>query len=89
MTDEPNEKQDATGGWFTEIRERAWKTMQPHCLEISNPVLAARVIWMLAQGSSRLRVSKGTGVRRETVARLALTHRESIERKRMEFASAA
>ena len=89
MKDETQAKPGSHGGWYTEIRERAQETMQPHCLELSSPVLAARVIWMLAQGASRLRVSKGTGVRRETVSRLALTHRETIEKKRMEFASVA
>jgi len=71
--------------WFVAVRQRAEAANHYDCLERSRPEIAARALWMLAQGSTKSAVAKALGITRNVVLRLSWAHHDTLETKRKEF----
>ena len=77
---------EAMKEFMGEIRERA-KGMGRGCVEKTKPDIAAKALWMLAQGARICDVARTTGLGHESVRRLEWTHGDTLESKRKEFAN--
>lgn len=62
------------------------KTLHGGCLENRNPQLAADILWRLAQGRSRLSITRDLNVHMSTITNLMHSHSATIEAKRKEMA---
>ena len=74
--------------WFNDVRLRAQEFTGQNtnrCVELTNPIEAARALWMLAQGISNKDISAATGLDRVTVRQLGWRHSDTLESKRKEF----
>jgi DNA-binding phage protein len=67
-----------------EIRERA-KHLPRNCVENNKPHVAAKALWMLAQGGQISTIANITGLGHETIRRLEWQHSDTLETKRKEF----
>jgi hypothetical protein len=72
--------------FFHQVRDRA-KGMHASCLERAQPDVAAKVLWLLAQGASKQKIRQLTGVSCEVIRRLEWDHEDTLESKRKEFSS--
>lgn len=70
--------------FFHQVRERA-RGMHGSALEVAQPHVAAKVLWMLAQGAPKAKIRDLTGVSCEVIRRLEWTHEDTLETKRKEF----
>ena len=89
MSDElrPPEEVDSPEAAFEfleEIRERA-KTLPRSCIEVHHPHVAAKALWMLAQGARIKDIHAVTGVGHAAIRALEWRHNDSLESKRKEF----
>ena len=71
---------------FYQIIVERSKNKAPQSLERKNPQLAADVLWRLAQGKSRLSISRDLGLDMPTLRRLLEDNEQAIEAKRKEMA---
>jgi len=62
------------------------KIVDKRCIEAQNPQLAADILWRLAQGRSRLSISRDLGVHVATIRNLLDNHGQTVEAKRKEMA---
>ena len=92
MPDKPSEYpvghplgQQSFDEFYQIIVERS-KNKAPQSLERKNPQLAADVLWRLAQGKSRLSISRDLGLDMPTLRRLLEDNEQAIEAKRKEMA---
>jgi hypothetical protein len=72
--------------FFEEIRERA-KLLPRNCVEHNQPHVAAKALWLLAQGAPVKQISRITGLGHETIRRLSWQHEDTLESKRKEFSA--
>jgi hypothetical protein len=70
--------------FYDEIRERA-KQLSPSCIENTHPSVAAKALWMLAQGAKISDIKRVTNLPRQTIRRLEWAHNDTLETKRKEF----
>lgn len=70
--------------FMDEIRERA-KHLPRGCVENAKPHVAAKALWMLAQGGQVAQISRITGLGHETIRRLEWEHNDTLESKRKQF----
>lgn len=70
--------------FYDEIRERA-KQLSPSCIENTHPSVAAKALWMLAQGAKIGDIKRVTNLPRQTIRRLEWAHNDTLETKRKEF----
>lgn len=91
MTRAPHPSEDVSvpvpGEWLIEAQRRAEECSHKNALtlELRDPPVAARILWMLAQGVPKLRIHQATGVCRKVIARMAWDNRETLETKKKEF----
>jgi hypothetical protein len=67
-----------------EIRDRA-KQLSAHSVENRKPHVAAKALWMLAQGATVAEAARVTGLKHEMVRKLQWRHSDTLETKRKEF----
>jgi len=72
--------------FFHQVRDRA-KGLHASCLERAQPDVAAKVLWMLAQGASNRKIRQLTGVSCEVIRRLQWDHNDTLESKRRDFSA--
>jgi hypothetical protein len=70
--------------FMEEIRERA-KHLPRGCVENCKPHVAAKALWMLAQGARIAEISRITGLGHETIRRLEWEHTDTLETRRKQF----
>jgi len=75
---------EAMRDFMGEIRERA-KHLSRHCIENRKPHVAAKALWLLAQGAPVSEVSRITGVTHESIRKLQWRHNDTLETKRKDF----
>lgn len=68
------------------IRERA-KSLPPHCVEHTKPDVAAKAMWLLAQGAPYTEIRRITRLDHETIRRLEWDHTSTLEEKRKQFST--
>jgi hypothetical protein len=78
------DSKDAMQRFMADIQERA-SSLAPNCLERTQPDVAAKAMWLLAQGASFTKVRQITGVGHETLRRLSWDHKDTLDSKRKEF----
>jgi hypothetical protein len=66
------------------IRERA-KDLPKNCAENCKPDVAAKALWLLAQGANFPDIRRITGLSHETIRRLEWSHSDTLEQKRKHF----
>jgi hypothetical protein len=66
------------------IRERA-KDLPRNCAENCKPDVAAKALWLLAQGANFPEIRRITGLSHETIRRLEWAHNDTLEQKRKHF----
>jgi len=75
---------EAMREFMGEIRERA-KHLSSLCIENRKPHVAAKALWLLAQGAPVAEASRITGLSHESVRKLQWRHNDTLETKRKEF----
>jgi len=75
---------EAKKEFFLEIKERA-KSFPRNCVENYNPHLAAKILWMSAQGARVSAIAKKLQCGHELVRSLEWRHNDTLESKRKEF----
>jgi len=88
MSDELSKpEEEIPGEWFVEVRKRAEERCSPTAptIELSNPRMAAKALWMLAQGISLKKIAIETGLNRTVIRRLSWRNSDTLESKRKEF----
>jgi hypothetical protein len=68
------------------IRERA-KDLPPNCAENTKPDVAAKALWLLAQGANFTEIRRITSLSNETIRRLEWVHTDTLEQKRKQFST--
>lgn len=71
--------------FFQQVKDRA-EALPKNCIEHTNPDVAAKCLWMLAQGKSPTEVRRVTGVGHEAVRRLSWDHKATLDDYRPLFA---
>ena len=71
--------------WMNEVRIRAAECGSKNWVERIKPQIAARALWMLAQGCHYLEIREATGLDRATVKNLEWRHTDTLESKRKQF----
>jgi hypothetical protein len=75
---------EALREFFHQVKDRA-KDMSPVCFENRYPHVAAKVLWMLAQGAPVSVIAKATNVGRYSIRNMEWRHNDTLETKRKEF----
>lgn len=81
--DEPKDElanKEAMSKFLADIKERG-KELAPNCLENTRPHVAAKALWMLAEGKSLREVNRVTQVGHETCRRLMTDHKTTFEQQ--------
>jgi len=68
------------------IRERA-KSLPTNCAEHTKPDVAAKALWLLAQGAPYTEIRRITRLDHETIRRLEWDHNTTLEAKRKQFST--
>ncbi len=71
--------------WMNEVRVRAEENFDTRCIERQDPLLAAKILWRMAQGISANRIMQELGTKRDVIRRLAWRHKDTLETKKKEF----
>jgi len=72
--------------FMAEIRERA-KSLPKNCAENTMPDVAAKALWLLAQGANHTEIRRITRLSSETIRRLEWDHNDTLEKKRKQFST--
>lgn len=75
---------DAAFEFMEQIRERA-KHLSRSCVEVHHPHVAAKALWMLAQGAKIKDISALTKLGHAAIRALEWRHNDTLESKRKEF----
>jgi len=75
---------EAAFEFMEQIRERA-KHLARSCVEVHHPHVAAKALWMLAQGAKIKDISAVTSLGHATIRSLEWRHNDTLETKRKEF----
>lgn len=80
------DNKDSMVKFMDAIRQRA-KDLPANCAENTKPDVAAKALWLLAQGANITEIRRITSLSNETIRRLEWDHNVTLEQKRKQFST--